>query len=686
MLTESFVSSCWALAVGAFVIALLLWLFNQNYAKDYLTHWNRSWISVSLFHLGTICLTFGVIQSQPLTYASVFLLSAIPSALQASWILSGSYELARQRPLRQARLRLFFLSSVALSVGVAALVLTNIQAPVRQQMFRLGVRGLLIGLCSLTAAVVVWHWRGRRGGAAFMLLGATTIIYGYGELHLGVAWLFPSFIHVNQLAVGFVDLLLQGMLSLGMVIALLEDEREAAVLASSQIEHLAYHDPLTGLPNRALFFDRLMVALANADRYQHRAAVLFLDLDRFKEINDSLGHSTGDALLRAVARRVRDTVRSVDTLSRFGGDEFTLLVSKIDQPDDAYKIASKILEMFREPFIVAGRELSVTTSVGVSVHPEDGMDAESLVKNSDAAMYRAKQRGRDNYQMYTPALNDKALERLELENRLRRALDNEELELFYQPIVHAATRTLSGAEALLRWRHPELGLIGPGEFINAAEVSGLIVPIGDWVLRKAARQAKVWSLREGRPLSVSVNLSARQFQQHNLVERVRYALVEADLDASQLELEITESSAMENAENSVRVMDELKGLGVRLALDDFGTGYSSLNYLRRFPLDTVKLDKAFVHEISGPGDGAIAKAVIAMSHGLGLRVTAEGVETEMQMDFLVRQECDLIQGFLCGEPVPAGVFDQFFARTAGKFEPSNVSLEGIPSTPRISIS
>jgi len=566
-----------------------------------------------------------------------------------------------------------------------ASLLARIPAVGLQQMIRLGGRGLLTGLCTLVAAVAVWHWRGRKGGAAFMILCSTFVIYGFGLLNTGVAWLYPDFLHINQLVIAFVDLLLQATLSLGMVIALLEDEREAAVLAATQIEHLAYHDPLTGLPNRALFFDRLMIALANADRYQHRAAVLFLDLDRFKEINDSLGHSTGDALLRAVARRVRDTVRTVDTLSRFGGDEFTLLVSKIDQPEDAYKIARKILDMFREPFIVAGRELSVTTSIGVSVHPEDGLDAEALVKNSDAAMYRAKQRGRDNYQMYTPALNAKALERLELENRLRRALEHEELELFYQPIVDGATRKLAGVEALLRWRHPELGLIGPDEFIRSAEVSGLIVPIGDWVLRKAARQAKIWSLREGRPLGMSVNLSARQFQQHNLVERVRYAVVEADLDPGQLELEITESSAMENAENSVRVMDELKKLGVRLALDDFGTGYSSLNYLRRFPLDTVKLDKEFVREISGPGDGAIAKAVIAMSHGLGLRVTAEGVETEEQMAFLVRQQCDLIQGFLCSEPLPASDFDLLFARPGGLIYQGDLSMAAKSGTPRISL-
>jgi diguanylate cyclase (GGDEF)-like protein len=453
-----------------------------------------------------------------------------------------------------------------------------------------------------------------------------------------------------------------------MIIALLEDEREAAVLAATQIEHLAYHDPLTGLPNRALFFDRLMIAIANADRYQHRSAVLFFDLDRFKEINDSLGHSMGDALLRAVAKRVRETVRQVDTLSRFGGDEFTLLVTKVDQPEDANLVAAKVLEVMKEPFVVGGRELSITTSIGVSVYPEDGLDAESLVKNSDAAMYRAKQRGRDNYQMYTPGLNAKALERLELETRLRHALDYEELEIYYQPLVDVPTRTITGFEALLRWRHPDLGVIGPNEFIQAAEVSGLIVPIGDWVLRKACRQAKVWQIQYARPLVAAVNLSARQFLQHNLVERVRYALDESGLDARLLELEITESSAMENADNSIRVMRELERLGVRLALDDFGTGYSSLNYLRRFPLATLKLDREFVQEIGTPGDGGvIAVAVISMAHSLGLKVVAEGVETERQNEFLREHQCDTIQGFVYSPPVPAAQFETFLADKLAPF-------------------
>jgi diguanylate cyclase (GGDEF)-like protein/PAS domain S-box-containing protein len=430
--------------------------------------------------------------------------------------------------------------------------------------------------------------------------------------------------------------------------------------AEEQVKHLAFHDPLTNLPNRLLFNDRLTLAVAQAHRHNQRLAVLFLDLDRFKVINDSLGHSIGDELLRQVAERIQEYVREGDTVARLGGDEFTLLVPGISAEDDAAKIARKICEAIRDPFWIDGRELFVTTSVGVSVYPSDGHDAETLVRNADSAMYRAKEQGRDNYQLYTPAMNAKAVERLSLESRLRQAIANDELELHFQPFIDLRTAELLGAEALIRWRHPELGLIPPGEFIPLAELSGLIVPIGEWVLRTACAEARKWHKKGFSHLTVSVNLSSRQFQQNDLVNQVTNALQETGLEADKLDLEITESNAMQNAEHSINTLWGLKKRGVRISMDDFGTGYSSLNYLKRFPIDRIKLDQSFVRDLpSDKDDAAIAMAVIAMGRSLELVVIAEGVETEEQLAFLKGHKCDQLQGFLLSRPLPPEAFGQF---------------------------
>jgi len=438
--------------------------------------------------------------------------------------------------------------------------------------------------------------------------------------------------------------------------------------AEEQVKHLAFHDPLTNLPNRLLFNDRLTLAVAQAHRHSQRLAVLFLDLDRFKVINDSLGHSVGDELLRQVAERIQESVREGDTVARLGGDEFTLLVPGITAEEDAAKIARKICDAIHAPFWIDGRELFVTTSVGVSVYPSDGHDAETLVRNADSAMYRAKEQGRDNYQLYTPAMNAKAIERLSLESRLRQAVANDELELHFQPFIDLKTAELLGAEALLRWKHPELGLIPPGEFIPIAEISGLIVPIGEWVLKTACAQARQWHERGFPSLSVSVNLSTRQFQQgSDLVSQVNQALDETGLEPGKLDLEITESNAMQNAEHSINTLMGLKKRGVRISMDDFGTGYSSLNYLKRFPIDRIKLDQSFVRDLPGDkDDAAIAMAVIAMGRSLELAVIAEGVETEEQLAFLQGHDCDQLQGYLLSRPLPAEAFETFLRHSRGR--------------------
>ena len=426
--------------------------------------------------------------------------------------------------------------------------------------------------------------------------------------------------------------------------------------AEEQIKHLAYHDALTGLPNRLLFKDRLTVALSHAQRDRTRLAVLFLDLDRFKVINDSLGHNIGDQLLQAVAARVQSCVRESDTVARLGGDEFTLLLP-LNRSDDAAPVAQKILEAIRYPFHIEGREFFITTSLGISLYPEDGTDAEALIKNADTAMYQAKELGRDNYQLFNAFVNAKALQRIALEHGLRRALANDEMAVHYQPIVDFRDGRITGMEALLRWTHPQMGRVPPGVFIPVAEATGVMVPIGTWAMRAACAQAKAWHDAGYAHLSLAVNLSVHQLQSPDLLDRVKEILDETGFPARLLDLEITESGAMQAPEISIRSLYELKKLGIRISLDDFGTGHSSLSYLKRFPIDTLKIDQSFVRDInSDPDTAAIVTAIIAMAHSLRLNVVAEGVEFADQAKFLRRYGCDHMQGYLIKPPVPADEF------------------------------
>jgi len=423
--------------------------------------------------------------------------------------------------------------------------------------------------------------------------------------------------------------------------------------AEEQIKNLAYHDSLTGLPNRLLFADRLRVAVVQAHRQGQKLGILFLDLDRFKIINDSLGHTLGDRLLQAVAERIKGSLREGDTVARQGGDEFTLLLPGISRAEDAAKVAAKILESLRQPIPVDGRELFVTGSVGVSFYPDDGIDPETLIKNADAAMYRAKDQGRDTYQLYAAAMNDTAVERLALENSLRKVLIRNELVLYYQPLLELATGRIYGVEALLRWERPGIGLVLPDEFIPLAEVTGLIIPIGPWVWQTACAQVREWQTNGHSDLRLAVNLSARQFQQPDVAAQVTRALEATGFAAEHLDLEITESYAMQNPEAAIQTLQELKRLGVGLSVDDFGVGHSSLSYLKRLPIDTLKIDRSFIRDITtDPDDAAIVTAVIAMARTLKLRVVAEGVETEEQRAFLAAQGCDRAQGWLFSRAVP----------------------------------
>jgi diguanylate cyclase (GGDEF)-like protein/PAS domain S-box-containing protein len=436
----------------------------------------------------------------------------------------------------------------------------------------------------------------------------------------------------------------------------------AAEAMATKMAHLAQHDFLTNLPNRVLLNDRIAQASVLAERRGTMLAVLFLDLDNFKHINDSLGHAIGDQLLQSVAQRLCACVRSSDTVSRQGGDEFVVLLSEDKYAEDAALTADKILAALAVPHSVAGHELHVTTSIGISVYPADAQNAETLIKNADTAMYQAKEKGRNNYQFFKSEMNVRAVERQVIETHLRQALERQEFVLHYQPKVNLDTGMITGAEALLRWMHPQWGMVLPDRFVTIAEECGLIVPIGRWVLREACAQAKRWEEAGLKPGSIAVNISALEFRHKDFVEGVHAILNETGLPAHCLQLEITESVLMREAESSTAILQRLKNMGVQLAVDDFGTGYSSLSYLHQFPIDVLKIDQSFVRDITSPkGNGIIVSAVIAMGTSLKQRVIAEGVEEPGQLAFLKTRNCEEGQGYFFSRPLVAEQFAKLLA-------------------------
>ncbi|MEW6313468.1 MAG: EAL domain-containing protein [Pseudomonadota bacterium] len=427
--------------------------------------------------------------------------------------------------------------------------------------------------------------------------------------------------------------------------------------AEAQIEFLAHHDPLTGLPNRLLLRDRFERAIAHAVRAGEMVALLFIDLDDFKNINDSLGHPVGDQVLQVVGRRLRGCMRETDTVSRQGGDEFLVMLTGITDSDAVAQNARKILERLTEDVQTDGRILNTSGSIGISMYPADGRDFNTLLKHADTALYHAKASGRSAYRFFTEAMNASSLLRFELENHLRRAIENNDFVLHYQPVIEFGSNRIVGAEALIRWHSPKMGMVAPGRFIPLAEETGMIVPIGEWVLMEACRQAQEWR-RDGLPdMIVAVNLSAVQFRRGNLVETVAAALAASGLPPACLELELTESILIHDTEHTLDMVRQLKSLGVRLSLDDFGTGYSSLSYLKRFAVDKLKIDQSFVRDMVGDEDvAAIVRAMLDMGRNLRLLTIAEGVERKDQMEFLVRCGCTQGQGYYFSRPVPAQEF------------------------------
>jgi len=447
---------------------------------------------------------------------------------------------------------------------------------------------------------------------------------------------------------------------------------------AQEIAHTAEHDFLTGLPNRMLLNDRISQAIAAAKRHVKQVAVLVLDVDGFKHINDSLGHPAGDQVLQSIAQRLLDCARSVDTVSRQGGDEFVMLLSELADPRAASLTAGRMLRAVAEPHMVAMHELHVTASIGVSIFPDDGLNAETLIKNADTAMYQAKENGRRSYQFFKPAMNARAVERQSIEEGLRRALERKEFELHYQPKINITTGAITGAEALLRWTHPTRGRVPPADFIPIAEDCGLIIPIGRWVLRQACEQARAW-LDIGLPVTpMAVNVSAMEFQNNRFLQGLSETLQKSGWDPGLLELEVTESVLMKHVEATIELLRTLRGIGVQVALDDFGTGYSSLSYLRRFPIDSLKIDRSFIEQIAGgPDDSAIVTAVISMARSLKLRVVAEGVETLQELQFLQARQCDEVQGHYFSRPLPAAQFASLLA--AGIAPEALAALRGADS-------
>lgn len=479
---------------------------------------------------------------------------------------------------------------------------------------------------------------------------------------------------VQAVQAGAQDYLIKGSVETDLLVRsiryAIERQRMLAELEQARRkEHfVATHDLLTGLPNRQLFQERLRSAIAEARERGEQLAVLFLDLDRFKVTNDTFGHPTGDCLLQAVARRLDGCLAEGDTAARLGGDEFTIIRQRLQTPAAAAALAERILDLLSQPFRVEATELFITASIGISLYPDDGMELDTLVKNADTAMYRAKSGGRNRYQFYHPRMSERAREQMELETSLHSALERREFLLHYQPQIEVSSGRVIGFEALLRWNHPRLGLLRPTEFISLAEETGLIGPIGEWVVREACAQNRAWQSQGLPPVTVAVNLSGRQFQQQDPVRTVIRALEDTRLAPRFLELELTESVVMQDPDRAVAALQDLKRVGVRISIDDFGTGYSSLSYLSRFPLEKLKIDREFVRTITlNPTNQAITSAIVALAQSLQLKPIAEGVETREQLETLRSLNCEFVQGFLVSRPLTAGA--------AGRFLQAGYSLD-----------
>jgi diguanylate cyclase (GGDEF)-like protein len=483
---------------------------------------------------------------------------------------------------------------------------------------------------------------GSNSGAAFPLFVQGRVVGIMVFISLEKDTFTSEFAELLQRLVGNVSFALENF-----------DRADEKTRADERIEYLASHDSLTSLPNREMFNGMLRHAIDAAGRYQRQFALLFIDLDRFKVINDSLGHDAGDMLLVEVGGRLRRALRSSDVVARLGGDEFVVILEEASERHEVERVAGELLSVLCQPLQLSGHECHTTASIGIAMYPSDGIDMQTLTKNADMAMYLAKEDGKNGFRFFTKEIKTQSIERLTLESGLRRALERGQFSLHYQPKVDMASGQITGVEALLRWMHPDLGTVSPGQFIPLAEETGLIVPIGRWVLKEACAQNMAWQRRGLRPVTMAVNLSPRQFADANLLHDVDEALLASGMSPVLLQLEVTESMVMRNVSRAIKVLDAIQGRGIRLAIDDFGTGYSSMSLMKQFPIDTIKIDRSFVRDLPNDSeDQAIAQAIISMGKALGMTIIAEGVETVEQETFLRNHACDEMQGFLFSKPLP----------------------------------
>jgi diguanylate cyclase (GGDEF)-like protein len=648
-----------SLFVQAGAALLIAWVFvglQRRYWRPFLRHWTWSWLALAAYSalsgLARMVLTGHSIEFVP--HAAISVLAGVAGCLQLTFLLLGTFELTTGNSLPRETVRRIVAATVVVGALPSMLFWWDASSGELVYQLRVTLRRVFVALAVLVAARAIS--RAPRIARAIGRRTVTLSFFGIAAHQIHFLALSTDrdlrALHPLWLAsLGMFDVVLYFALAMGLVIWLLEEERQATMDAAAKIEKIAYHDALTGLPNRQLFLNQMGMALHRAKRTKTIVAVLFLDLDRFKVVNDSLGHAAGDHLLQAVAERIRSAVRGEDSVTRLGGDEFAVMCTDIGTADDAEKVAERIIAALKRPIHLEGQEVFVTTSLGISLFPADSTEPEGLLKNADAAMYRAKAQGRDAVERYVPELGTAALAQLGLESNLQRALEHDQMLLYYQPIVDSGTGQINGVEALLRWNHPERGILPPSEFIGLAEATGAIVPMGEWVLREACRQVQQWRERGRTDLRAAVNLSVRQLQQADLVTRVQHVLDETRLPASKLEIEITESIAMRSSGRAIDNLRTLKACGVRVSIDDLGTGYSSLSALRLFPIDSLKIDRSFVSGVPhNTDDSAIAAAVITLGKTLGVNVIAEGIERPEQLAFFTEHRCAEWQGYLLASP------------------------------------
>lgn len=643
----------------AILLSLVLYGFYHIYNRGYLLHWARSWLALCIYLLGAAPAFYLSSILEPLHPIRIIIstISLIAGYLQIVWLIYGTYEINAQKPIPQFYVKLGYILAPLLAITLEFINITSKGASEIRLFHRVGIRSFFASIAFLIATYALFRARKLHMGIGHNLVTASFLVYGLQHLHYFILLLIRFLYNKSfnyAIYLGYLDFLIQLLIGLGLVIWFLEEEHRRVITTAKQIELLSFKDSVTELPNFKFFKQKLEMAIIEAKQRKGKIAIFFIDLDRFKKINESLGHSVGDKALHAIAERLQSNLSYLGLIARFGGDEFCVFIPEIDNEEQVKQLAKKFIQAMHTPFIIHGQQLHITITIGISIYPNDGNDIETLLKNAASAMNNARMYGYDCYQLFDTKMHIEAIEQLEVETNLYRAIANNEFLLYYQPIVNIETKEIEEMEGLLRWNHPEKGVLLPRDFLFTAESTGLIEPIEMWALSQICTQIKEWHNLGYTNIKASVNLCAKPFQMPNLVFEIKRVLQETNLDPAYLQLEITETIAMQNAENTLNIFHELKKLGVKIAIDDFGTGYSSLSYLHYFPIDTLKIDQSFIQYLdSNPANISILTAIISLSHSLNLTVVAEGVETIEQFNILKKHKCDKMQGFLYSMPKPA---------------------------------